>query len=286
MAPNGGTSVADAVSLYSQRCEPTLGEFPSSVAYSPRLKIACVINGGTKPPTNHTRPIDPSRQQYDPSRRSPNTISDIVFNPSQSALFVTIKGTPSTNTPGTIYIYPVENGTISTTPIISRPELFLNFSLTFLDSDSRTFITGPAFGAAFLSISPSYEATVTKKLTFAGQGTIGAIYWSVFSPRFKTIFLLDAMLSPITTVDAHTGTATGTTPQRLDQNGSFDSAASLEGQYLYVLKHSARVNVLDLDPLGVGESPVEVQSLDLSMFGARVGWQGMALYTSKDFGED
>ncbi len=49
--------------------------------------------------------------QASPPVGPPSTVSDIVFNPSSTALFVTVKG-DGTN-PGSVYAYPVAGGEVT-----------------------------------------------------------------------------------------------------------------------------------------------------------------------------
>ena len=104
--------------LVGQPCD-TMGEFPMSVTYSSKLFIACVVNGGAKSgvscfKTDHAqglasigklRPFPQGLHQSTPPTGPPLTTSDIDFNPSSTALFVTIKGDAMAIPPKPGYIY-------------------------------------------------------------------------------------------------------------------------------------------------------------------------------------
>ena len=162
------------------RPQPTLGETPVSVSYSPKLKTgkpmppphytcrmliafpACVTNGGS--PAGVTcfsasakglTPLGPLRllpqtQLADPTPPPPGPLvltADVAFNPSSTALFVTFRSNGAL--PGSIYVFPVHNGQVGRTPVRSQfPGLGATFSLNFLAegnskelSDKRLIVT-------------------------------------------------------------------------------------------------------------------------------------------------
>jgi len=265
---------------------PTLGEFPSSVAYSPQLKTACVINGGavagvTCFSTDHAKGLTPqgglrpiALGQTTPPVGPPGTASDIVFNPSGTALFVTIKGAPPT--PGSIYVYPVIQGAVSTTPVVSKPAtLLVDFSLNFLGSDDSAVVVDPTYGASLIDISPSYAVTVSKQIVVAGEA---AICWSAFSDRFNSIALLDAGKPTVTLVSPASGDITGVVALDAANKGAFDSKN--DRTFLYILRGGPAVTVLGDMGLSHGKLPTVLQTLDLSALGSRQGFQGMAIYPS------
>ncbi|RDL38388.1 Uncharacterized protein BP5553_02728 [Venustampulla echinocandica] len=262
----------------------TLGEFPAAVAYSADIETACVLNGGKvagvacySVSKSHglkalggLRPI--ALNQTTPPVGPPGTVSDLVFNPSSSALIATIKGSPTS--PGSIYAYPVlPSCDVSTKPTLSQPSsLLIDFSLTFLGCDSRAVITDPAYGASIVDINNEFEFTVSKKVVIAGQA---ATCWSVYAPKSNTIYVFDGGVSNITTIDATTGSIKGVVPQSDAGMGSLDAA--LDNGYLYVLKGAPQVSVADTIGSKGGKAK-EVQTLDLASLGSRQGWTGMAIY--------
>ncbi|KAE9374242.1 hypothetical protein N431DRAFT_404788 [Stipitochalara longipes BDJ] len=263
---------------------PTLGEFPSSVAYSSKLNTVCVINGGavagvTCFSVDHAkgltaqgglRPI--ALGQTTPPVGPPGTVSDIVFNPSETALFVSIKGAPPT--PGSIYVYPAINGYVSTTPIVSKPAtLLVDFSLNFLGTDSRAVITDPAYGASLVDISSTYTVTVSKQIVVTGEK---AICWSTYSSRFNSIALLDGGASNVTFVDPASGAITGVAV--LDHAGTGALDSKLDRTFMYILRGAPAITVLGDMGLTHGKTPTVLQSFDLTSLGSRQGFQGMAIY--------
>jgi hypothetical protein len=178
--------------------------------------------------------------------------------------------------PGYIYAYPVKHdGSISTVPIVSRPaELLLDFSVSFID-DSKAVISDPAYGAALVDVSWDFKFTVQRKIVIPNEG---ASCWSVYAPRFNTVYVIDAGTPNITLVDPHFGVTTGTVVMDAANKGGFDS--QIDREYLYVLRGTPMVSVLYNNGLNHGVLPREVQSFDLSAYGSRTGFQGMAIYPS------
>jgi len=203
------------------------------------------------------------------------TVSDLVFNPSETALIATVKG--NGNDAGFIYAYPVlPSGSISTTPVVSRPSaLALDFSINFLGDDFHAVITDPSFGAAFVDISPALEFAVQTKDVIPGEG---AICWSVYSERFDTVFIIDAGTTSITLADPATGAVKGTYVLDAAGKGSLDS--KMDRQFLYTLRVQPFITVSDVMGLTHGAMPTEVQSFSLASLGNRQGFNGMAIYPS------
>ncbi|KGQ04631.1 hypothetical protein BBAD15_g10122 [Beauveria bassiana D1-5] len=267
----------------------TGGEFPNSVAVSDKNKIACVANTGRnagvqcfKTLDQHLEPFDDYMllpvNQTSPPIGVPNTVSNVVFNPSQTALFVTVKGNGETGSTGRgyIYAYQVLNGQINSQPVISRPPgLMLDFSLSFL-SDSAAVVTDPAYGASYISIASNLSVTVSNQITIPGQG---ATCWSVFAPEFDTVYLSDGASPNITALDPMSGKTKFVIPGDSQSTGSFDSA--VDRSSLYVLQGSAAVSVFDLKGSKSGDdTPSLFQYLDLSFLGVRSGWIGMGIYSN------
>ncbi|KAG8412210.1 hypothetical protein J3458_014401 [Metarhizium acridum] len=256
------------------------GEFPNSVAVSDKNNMACVANTGRGAGVqcfntlDHLEllgeymplPVTPTT----PSVGPPNSVSDIVFNPSQTALFVTIKGNGIGR--GYVYAYKVVNGRINPQPVISRPPgSMLDFSLTFL-SDSTGVVTDPAYGASY---NRNLSVTASNQITIPGQG---ATCWSVFAPEFDTVYLSDGASPNIIALDPMSGRTKFVITGDTQSTCSFDSA--VDRSSLYVLQGSPAVAVFDLrGSKGGDRTPSLSQYLNLSSVGARSGWIGMVVYS-------
>ncbi|KAH8890887.1 hypothetical protein GQ53DRAFT_162043 [Thozetella sp. PMI_491] len=264
----------------------TGGTFPVSVAFSHALHIACVLNSGHiagiacfhvddngLTPAGDFMPIALTVNQTTPPVGPFNTASEIVFNPSSSALFATVKGNPTT--PGFIYAFPVRNGLVSPAPVVSRPpELLVDFALTFLN-DSQAVIVDPSHGAAFLDVAyPSLDVHVAKDIVIQGQV---AACWVEYSARFNAVFVFDAGRPEVVALDPLTGDIKYTIVAPPQTRGNFDSVVF--GKYLYMLQGASGISVFTLEgSVGNGKTPSLVQNLDLTALGSRSGWIGMAAY--------
>lgn len=231
-------------------------------------------------PVGERIPLPPIRQTTPPNGPG-DTASDIVFNPSQTGLFVTIKSN-STAHPGYIYVFPVKADGSLAKPVVSRPpELNHDFSLSFLD-DSRAVISDITFGASIVDIGPDFKVTNKVKVTIPGQM---ASCWTVYAPEYNAIYVMDAGTPNITVLDPATGDIRYMLDGPSDGEGAYDAIRS--GQFLYNLLGTAAIAVYDLSGSKgpSGRVPKLVQTLDLSSLGSRQGWQGLAVSQPKDLRE-
>ncbi|KAH6954675.1 hypothetical protein DER45DRAFT_570861 [Fusarium avenaceum] len=258
----------------------TVGTTPSTVAYSPKNKIACVANTGTNPgvqcftlsrkgglkPMGGLKPL-PIQGQTNPITGPPNTVSDILFNPSETALFVTIKGDGMSD--GYVYAYKVHGGTVSEEAVVSRPiNLPVAFGMSFYSDDAAVIVT-PAYGAAFVSITDSLNVVTGHNITIPSQV---AICWSVASADSSSVYLLDAGVANITSLNTETMAIENTLPGFEMGMGNFDGI--IAGSKLYVLQAAPAIATFDLEDCSCGP-----EVTDLSALGERASWIGMAVYT-------
>ncbi|KAI1632399.1 hypothetical protein F4809DRAFT_93131 [Biscogniauxia mediterranea] len=262
------------------------GDFPNTVAYSAPRGLACVANSGARStvqcfavtptglhPVGGARMPLPLANQTTPPLGPPNTVSDIVFNPEGTALFVSVKGTAGD--PGYLYAYEVVDSNSTTFGAavnpeahVSRPaELDMNFSLTFLGSGARAFVSDPGFGGAFVDVGRDLRASVSRPINVTGQA---ASCWSQYSEQFGAVYVFDGGVVDVTVLDAETMDARPKLMGPAAAGGKFDSAVA--GKYLYTLDGAASITAYSLR-----ESRV-LQTLDLSKFGNRQFFQGLAFY--------
>jgi hypothetical protein len=214
---------------------------------------------------------------------------DITFNPSSTALFVTIRS--NGGQPGLIYAWAVARGQVGLEPVVSSlPGIVFPFSLNFLSSDSRLLITNPHFnsqGAAILDISPSLEASEAKNITVPGQI---ASCWVAYAPVFGSAFLIDAARNIITTLNLKTDNATQQFEFPTPVGGAFDT--KVDRNWLYTLTDpfsistgsltaSPQIVVFNISPITFGGIPQQVQSFDIfNAIGTIPDLMGLALYPS------
>lgn len=198
-------------------------------------------------------------------------IGDIVFNPSSTAVFISLAN--STTGPGYLYAYRIINGQVSERPVVSSlKDASAAFSLNFLSSDSRLFITNPhngAPGALVVNVSPLLEATEAKIVTIPGQS---ASCWTAYAPAYNRAFVMDAFVPNITAVDSTNGNTVSQWPFVSPAFGATDSL--VDRNFLYVLtipysndlSHylaSPQVLVYDITPITRRQNPRQIQSYDI-----------------------
>ncbi|KAI0108804.1 hypothetical protein F4776DRAFT_675026 [Hypoxylon sp. NC0597] len=270
---------------------PTGGRFPVSLAYSRKLGLLCVLhsghvggvstfrvndlgseNPGIKP-LGHFFPL-PIPQTATPPLGPTNTAGDIVFNPSQTAVFVLLKFDGVAKFPGHVFAFPVDQktATLVPAPVQSRPAgLLAPYSITFVgNDDSRAILSDAAFGAQFIQVSyPSLEVTLTKSLTIS---MTSAPCWTAYAAHLDIMFVLGGFDPTPVAVDIKTQDIKYTITAPAETLGGFDSL--VYGDYLYVLQGAAGISVFKIDANG-GKL---VQNLNLSALGSRDGWEGLAMY--------
>ncbi|KAH7259236.1 uncharacterized protein BKA55DRAFT_673580 [Fusarium redolens] len=257
----------------------TVGTVPNTVAYSPKNKLACVANTGTKPgvqcftvsscdglkPQGNLKPL-PVFNQTSPPTGPPNTVSNILFNPSETALFVTIKGNGMES--GFVYAYKVENGRVSEEAVKSQPKnLPVAFGMGFISKHSAVIST-PAYGAAFVSIAEDLTVSIKTNITVPKQI---ATCWTATSADSGSVYLLDVAVPDVATLNAETMTIGRTLPGYAAGKGNFD--AIISGSKLYALQAAPAIAVFDLKHSSYGPKVI-----DLSGLGNRASWTGMAFY--------
>ncbi|KAJ3496101.1 hypothetical protein NLG97_g2904 [Lecanicillium saksenae] len=273
------------------------GDFPVSVAYSHALHVACVLNGGNVAGiqcfkvddrglhlTGSFIPVD--LNQTSPPHGPTNTASDIVFNPSSTALFATIKGDFKGDgvVAGHFAALPVVNGQVVANPRVSRPPGFaFEWSISFIN-DTTAAVSDPSIGAAFATVAyPSLDITFAKDLP-VDRLPKSAVCWSEYSERFDALYFFDGYTGTVPVIDPKTGlhkyNMTAPVPEHPahhPEGGLYDSVVA--GTYLYVLGGTSQIHVFSLlGSRGNGKIPSVIQTKDLTSVGTRRGWQGMAAW--------
>lgn len=268
----------------------TQGEFPQSVTYSPQLNTACVVNGGAKngvacftvsaekglSQLGGLRPLEKLQTKTPPSG-PPDTVSEILFNPSSSALLVTIKGNPGPPAvPGYIYAFAVNDGLVSVNPIISSPSaLILDYGFNFLGSDTSAIITDATFGASIVNIDSSLTVTETHHIAIPDQA---ATCWSAYSRHYGTAYAMDVLRTNVTALDPVSGAIKGKIQFQADAGGAYDTV--IDRQWMYILSGASSVVVIDLEKSGSGGTAI--QQFSIAQEGPAGDWEGMAIYPAHD----
>ena len=277
--------------LVGEPCD-TMGDFPMSVAYSSILKTACVLNGGAKggvacfhadpsqglTPLGGLRPLLGLHQTTPPSPSF--STSDIVFNPSSTALFAIMKGDATASPPkepGYFYAWPVQNGTVATNAVVNSIEAIkVQFSMDFLGGDGRALVTDSSYGASIVEVDyPSLTISEKHHIVVPYQG---ATCWAVYAERFNAAYIIDGAHPNITVVDPNSGAQKAVITYDMSAIGGYDTA--IDRTYMYVLTGDASVVVIDLEGSNHGNVSSQVQKFSLAAEGDPSHWQGMAIYPS------
>jgi hypothetical protein len=299
----------------------SLGDIPVSVAYSPELNtgglltdhlcvkivtdiLVCVVNGGNPAGVtcfsvdskNGLHNLGPMRVIPQPEGVAPPPVGplilvgDITFNPSSSAIFTTISVGPN-NGPGSLFAYPTIDRQVGYTPVSNTfNDVVTPFSLNFLSSDTRLFVTNPTTGtpgAALLDIS-SLRATAAQIVTIPDQFFS---CWVADAPTFDTLFVIDAGKPTVTIVDRSDGKEKAQFNFTTPTLGAMDT--KVDRNFLYFLTDpfgneatliaSPQVLVYDIKPVKEGKIPTQVQSFDIfKEIGQIPGLMGLAIYPATD----
>lgn len=174
---------------------------------------------------------------------------------------------------GAIVAFNASHDGVSSIPVISQfDNVFMDFSGLWL-SDTRLFMTDPSFGIAYLDLQDNLKFTQAVHTTVATQK---ALCWNVYDASTGTGYAIDAGQNVLYKIDGKTGALKGNITIATDEiakdGGIFDSALAVQSGLLYSLTGGNGIAVTDIT------SGEKVQYLDLSSFGDRQGYQGMALF--------
>ena len=209
----------------------TLGQFPNAVAISAKLQQACVTNIGPSSGVScfHITNIGLTpignlfeyqlNQTYPPSGFTNGPLTGyeraILTNPSFSAddskLIVTQTGVPHPRAhylAGHVLVYPIANGVISNTPVVSNPEgtRTLFNMVPVPGKPTQYFATDPAYGSTILNIDDqTLEATTISRTNVTGQTVL---CWSWLYPGTNRVFSTDALTNRLVEQDVNSGDIT------------------------------------------------------------------------------
>lgn len=238
-------------------------------------KLVCVLNGGTRggvtcfsvDPTRGLTAIDQAPRSISSALNQTNppvgpflTASDIGFNPSSSALFATVKGSPVTHpvSIGSLFVWPVIDGNVSTDAVITRnSSLILDFSITFTSSDFDLLLTDPAIGADFLGVPSDLMVDINQPINITYQK---ATCWSTYDPVSSVVYTTDAAQTNITIISAVDGSIVDTVNFDPSTIGGLDSA--IGGSNLFVLTQNGNVVSVNISGVLFGKKARPIMVFD------------------------
>ena len=175
--------------------------------------------------------------------------------------------------PGAIVGFSAEGGSVSSKPIVTQiADIYMEFGAVFL-SDTRLLVTDPSYGVSLVELGGDLMFTELAHTVIPKQS---AVCWAEADLALGTAYANDAGRNKIYKIDPTTGAHDGSITVTGDGNsadaGVFDSAIDFKSSTMYALIGGNGVIAIDL------KEGKQVQFLDLSSFGSRVGYQGMAIY--------
>lgn len=243
----------------------------------------CVLNGGArngvacfsvspfglKPLDSAPRSVSPALQQSVPPNGPNSTASQVAFSPNSKYVVADIKGTSPT--PGTLFVWKVQHGIVSTDAVTSQiPGLYNAFGFSFAGSDDKIFVSSPQYGGSFLALDPhSLKLTQTSNVTVPGQ--VGSC-WSAYCAELDTAYAVAAARPAIGIADAATEQFAGLINYDAGLVGAFDDV--VEGTTMFFAANAAEIGAVDL------KTKKQVAAFNLSgKVGDRKIWQGLALWS-------
>lgn len=250
------------------------------------ISTACVLNGGAVAGVacfsvdDHGLHADgPLRKlsssiinESTPPTGPPGSAAQVLFNPDSSAVFATVKGNAGSKPVklGSLVAWPVVNGDVSTAePVVTQiGDLTMDFGFIFI-SESTIFLSDPSFGASLLEVQSDLKAIETVHTVIPKQM---ALCWTQYEPSLNTLYAIDALTPNVFLLNAQSGALEGAiaAPGSGSNIGVFDSAI-WEGK-MYSLPATNGLLVFDL------AEKKQVQYVDLTGFGVRQHYQGMAVW--------
>lgn len=261
------------------------------------MYLACTINGGSVPgvacfSVDHAKGLTPITgllpvgslgetdtigQSYPPLAPF-NTTSDIQFSPCSKYLMMTLKG-GSLTSPGKVYIWPVVNGQVQTTPVVTVIDtLILPFGFNFL-SNNKIVVTDAASGYSIVNVNPTtFEVSLIQQVKIPSSKLI---CWTAYAPRFNTLFMTDGGVgfTNITLVDSVSGQVKGEMVQPASQVVGLD--ITVDRTFVYNLKGDNTISVADIS--GLNNKSYDLAQPEFQAYtlpGDRRGYTGMTVYPS------
>ena len=263
------------------------GEFPLSVAVSPKANMACVASSGAKAGVScgkfssagmgqmdELRSLGLDLQQTTPPVGPTNTVADLLFSRDEQTLYAMVKGNKTQSQPGGIAAYPVTDGTPATTPVSNNGinGTAVLFGTTTIPGTTNLFATDASFGAAILTSKGGSTLSLQSTAKIADQK---ATCWIAISPFTKTAFVTDVGANHLVEMDTCTGQIIKEYQLTTPNQGMIDLQAA--GQFIYALSPSANVStaiqVFDVS----GGKGMAKQIQNFLPTGANATVQGMAV---------
>ncbi|KAI0965061.1 hypothetical protein F4678DRAFT_454058 [Xylaria arbuscula] len=188
------------------------GEFPVTVAASPKNKLVCVASSGAVAGVacSHFSPqgieeMDDLRV-FDIGQTTPpvgptGTVSHAFFSEDESTLFTTVKGLPTQNRTGFLAAFAVGTSDCEAGASVNKEGMrstpagtAVLFGSSTIPGSDDLFVTDASFGGAVLANGGGSENAALKAFSVKGKGVVNgqsATCWVAISPATNTAFVTD-----------------------------------------------------------------------------------------------
>ncbi|KAJ6260814.1 hypothetical protein Dda_5045 [Drechslerella dactyloides] len=265
----------------------TMGDFPVAIAYSKKLKMACVLNSGASDGVacysvsarKGLKPLDKSARKLNLGQSTPpvgptGTVSDIFFTPDSKSLIIMVKGNPPTNVTGFVAVFPVQNGKVSLIPVKSNPTGSVALFGSSMISNTDIIATDAGFGTIKLTLNPqTHEVAADIKTTILGQA---ATCWTAFSSKTGSVYVTDIKMNRIKEISASSGEVVSALNFTNGNIGNIDNVVG--GDFLYSLSPSATKVDIAVVNLACGQGKMKELGTFSIANGANQFSQGIAIY--------
>src|SRR3569833_1295794 len=287
------------------------GEFPTTVAASPKNGLVCVGSTGAKAGVScapfssasgigafdNLRPFDLG--QTTPPVGPTNTVSQVFFSEDESALFATVKGDgkPGSNKTGAFAVFPVQKAAAASSSSCgggkaagaAQGQLTVPAGSAVLfgsqpipgTGDNNVFVTDASFGAGIVKLQGGGNGGATSSSLAAKTAIDGqkATCWVAISPATKTAFVTDVGVNRLVEMSTADAGIVATYDLSADGDPGLIDLKSA-GRFVYAQSPGngttpAAVTVMDL-AAGPGKAKME-QHFGLGALGAGKNSQGMAV---------
>lgn len=195
---------------------------------------------------------------------------DIYFKLDSSAVISSIKGPPILKSfgPGTLVAYPVVDGEVSTEAVnFIKSDILVDYGATWI-SNTKLLLSDPTVGGHLLDVPADLKnISQVASIIIPGQS---AACWADYSSVLDTGYIMDAGLPLIYTINPSTGALEGQIETPDYTAGLYDEA--IMDEKMYALTGANGISVVDL------KAKSQIQFLNLTGFGDRQNYQGMALW--------
>ena len=261
------------------------GDFPVSIAVSPKNRLVCVANQGAANGIACASYSSSGLAAFDQLRNfnlnvtTPpvglnSTISQPIFDNAEKVLYTTVKGQLASNPTGFLSASRVVRGQVSYDSTRSSPEgIALLFGVTTIPGSADILAADFTFGAEVISINSQLQGSSKGQITVPGNK---ANCWTTYSSVSNTGFTTDAGTNQIAEYDTSAGSLITAVRPPNSNSGMNDVIAV--GKWLYVLSPNKDGNATGITVFDVSGGKGSIKQIQAFIPGgahnraAGLGW--------------